>query len=103
MQEIPLIVHSVFFKLNHPAGSPEESSFLTKAAELAQIPGVESFQMLKETSPKNDFDFGLSMEFANQAAYDGYNNHPDHIRFVQEFWLKEVETFQEIDHVPYII
>ncbi|WP_222846330.1 Dabb family protein [Pontiella sulfatireligans] len=98
--EKPMIVHSVFFKLKHDKGSQAEAGFLAQAAELSGIPGVENFQTLKETSPKNNFDFGLSMEFADQAAYDGYNTHPDHVRFVQEVWLKEVVEFQEIDYVP---
>ena len=96
-----MIVHSVFFKLKHARGSDGEATFLRKAATLAVIPGVGNFQVLEETSPKNNFDFGLSMKFCDQAAYDGYNNHPDHVAFVQDVWLKEVDSFQEIDYVPY--
>jgi hypothetical protein len=93
------IVHSVFFKLKHEAASTEESDFFVKAAKLAAIPGVENFQVLKEVSPKNPYSFGFSMEFATQADYDSYNNHPDHISFVQKVWLNEVAEFQEIDYV----
>lgn len=98
-----MIVHSVFFKLKHPAGSETEKAFLTKAAELSSIQGVENFQVLKETSPKNSFDFGLSMEFKDQGAYDAYNTHPDHVAFVQNIWIPEVEDFQEIDYVAYSV
>ncbi len=96
-----MIVHSVFFTLKHESGSSDEAAFLSQGAELAKIPGVENFQVLKETSPKNNFDFGFSMEFSDQAAYDGYNNHPEHVRFVQDVWMKEVADFQEIDHIPH--
>lgn len=96
-----MITHSVFFKLKHAEGSAEETAFIAKARELAAIPGVGNFEVLEETSPKNEFAFGLSMTFVDQAAYDAYNNHPDHVAFVQEIWLKEVESFQEIDHVPF--
>lgn len=96
-----MITHSVFFKLKHEPGSEAEALFLSKAAALAAIPGVMDFQVLQETSPKNDFDFGLTMQFADQAAYEIYNNHPDHVAFVQEVWLKEVVDFMEIDHVPH--
>lgn len=44
---------------------------------------------------------GLSMEFADPVTYDGYNNHPNHVRFVQEIWITEVSEFQEIDRIPY--
>ncbi|MDF7799170.1 Dabb family protein [Pontiellaceae bacterium B1224] len=95
-----MITHTVFFKLNHVRGSEAEALFLSKAAALSAIPGVENFQILEETSPKNSFDFGLSMEFADQAAYDTYNTHPEHIAFVQQAWLNEVADFQEIDYIP---
>jgi len=93
------IVHSVFFRLKHEAGSTEESDFFVKAVTLAAIPGVENFQVLKEVSPKNPYTFGFSMEFATQADYDRYNNHPDHVSFVQDVWMNEVLEFQEIDYV----
>jgi hypothetical protein len=38
------------------------------------------------------------MEFANRAAYEGYNTHPDHVRFVESRWLSEVSDFLEIDY-----
>jgi hypothetical protein len=38
------------------------------------------------------------MEFADRAAYDGYNEHPDHLRFVEERWLAEVSDFLELDY-----
>jgi hypothetical protein len=38
------------------------------------------------------------MEFANQADYDAYNEHPLHVQFVNERWVTEVENFLEIDY-----
>lgn len=40
------------------------------------------------------------MEFADAAAYEGYNAHPKHIAFVRDRWAHEVETFWEIDYEP---
>jgi hypothetical protein len=93
------IVHSVFFTLKHKAASTEESAFFAKADKLVAIPGVENFLVLKEVSPKNPYSFGFSMEFAAQTDYDRYNNHPDHVSFVQDVWMHEVAEFQEIDYV----
>jgi hypothetical protein len=90
------IRHTVAFRLKDSA---DERDFLATAAPLGSLPGVEEFEILRETSPKNDYTFGISMEFADQAAYDGYNGHPDHVRFVQERWLVEVDDFLEIDYV----
>jgi hypothetical protein len=92
------IRHTVAFTLTHPAGSEEESDFLEAAERLAAIPDVEAFELLAEVSPKNDYRFGISMEFADRDAYERYNEHPDHVRFVQERWLPEVTHFLEIDY-----
>jgi hypothetical protein len=65
---------------------------------LASIPGVTAFEQLRQVSPKNDFAFGFSMEFADADAYAGYNSHPYHEEFVRDRWIPEVERFLEIDY-----
>jgi hypothetical protein len=93
------IRHSVSFVLAHPPGSAEEADFLAAAARLADVvPGVETFEVLREVSPKNPFAHGLSMEFADRAAYEAYNEHPEHVAFVRDRWQSEVTDFQEIDY-----
>jgi hypothetical protein len=64
----------------------------------SNVPGVEKFELLAEVSPKNGYRFGISMEFANRAAYARYNEHPGHIRFVEERWMSEVSEFLELDY-----
>ena len=95
-----MIRHTVVFSLKHADGSTEETAFLRDAMALAAIPGVEKFEQLRQVSPKNDYAFGFSMEFADQAAYSGYDDHPVHVAFVRDRWLPEVEKFLEIDYVP---
>ena len=92
------IRHTVVFTLVHPAGSESEGDFLEAAERLAAIPEVEAFELLAEVSPKNGYRFGISMEFADRAAYERYNAHRDHVRFVQERWLSEVSEFLELDY-----
>jgi heme-degrading monooxygenase HmoA len=92
------IRHTVAFTLVHDDGSADERDFLQAAEHLATIPGVEAFELLAEVSPKNGYRFGISMEFADRSAYDRYNEHPDHIRFVQQRWLAEVSDFLELDY-----
>ena len=92
------IRHTVVFALVHAEGSDEERDFLHAAGRLAEIPGVEAFELLAEVSPKNDYRFGISMEFADKAAYEHYNDHPEHVRFVQERWVPEVRDFLEVDY-----
>jgi hypothetical protein len=95
-----MIRHTVVFRLKHTKGSALEKKFLSDAMLLAKIPGVKAFEQLRQVSPKNDYDFGFSMEFTDQKAYSGYNDHPDHVAFVRDRWVPEVEKFLEIDYVP---
>ncbi|ESQ88220.1 hypothetical protein ABAC460_16290 [Asticcacaulis sp. AC460] len=92
-----MIRHIVPFRLKHAKGSAEETSFLAALAKLADIPGVLNLQVLPQISPKNEFAYGVSMEFASNAEYQAYNDHPDHVAFVQGRWLPEVAAFMEID------
>ncbi|MAY64144.1 MAG: stress responsive alpha-beta barrel domain-containing protein [Rhizobiales bacterium] len=95
-----MIRHTVVFTLKHEAGSSKERDFLEAARQLATIATVEKFEQLRQVSPKCDYTFGFSMEFADQAAYDFYNDHPLHRDFVENRWMKEVSAFQEIDYLP---
>jgi hypothetical protein len=95
-----MIRHTVAFKLIHPKGSPEEKMFLDAIAKLSAIPGVENFELLRQISRKNTFDYGLSMEFATAKEYEKYNQHPDHVAFVRTIWTPEVMDFLEIDYEP---
>jgi Stress responsive A/B Barrel Domain len=94
-----MIAHTVFFTLKYAKGSAAEAAFLAEADVLPRIPGVQNFQKLRQTSRKCDFDYGFSMQFADQAAFDAYNIHPLHTAFVNDRWIPEVVRFQEIDYV----
>ena len=94
-----MIRHTVVFTLKHAQGSAEEKKFLEDALILAKIPTVRNFERLKQVSPKNNYSFGFSMEFDDQAGYDTYDQHPDHVAFVRDRWKQEVTDFLEIDYV----
>lgn len=92
------IRHMVIFNLSHAKGSAEADSFLKDGKEiLTSIPVVQEFEVLKQVSPKNDYDYGFSMKFEDKAAYEAYDIHPKHRAFVEERWMKEVTRFLEID------
>ena len=64
-----------------------------------ELPGVQALERVEEVSASNGFRFGLTMRFASQADYDAYNTHPLHQTFVQEVWIPNVTSFQEIDYL----
>lgn len=95
-----MIRHTAVFRLKHPAGSRQEQEFLQTLWKLQAIPGVGKFEVLRQVNPKSEYAFGVSMEFASDDAYQGYNLHPDHVAFVRDRWLPEVAAFTEIDYIP---
>ena len=88
-----MLRHTISFKLRYPKDSSEEKTFLSAARKLASIPGVHHFECLLQTSKKNSFDYGLSMEFDSRKSYDDYNQHSDHQAFVQTYWVRDVKEF----------
>jgi hypothetical protein len=93
-----MIRHSVILKLKSNISSEDKQAFFDAVDKLATIPDVQNFEVLKQVSPKNKFEYGISMEFDNQEQYDVYSNHTEHVAFIQNFWMKSVEDFLEIDY-----
>ena len=95
----PRIRHTVAFTLGHDPGSAEEESFLAALRSLGAIDGVNELEVVRQVGVKNDYQLGVVMDFADRAAYDAYNGHPEHVAFVQDRWSAEVTDFIEIDFV----
>jgi hypothetical protein len=94
------ILHTVVFRLHHERGSDAEQAFLdTGRTTLAAIPGVEEFVVRRQVSGTSDLTHQFSMRFADQAAYDAYDQHPAHVDFVARRWGTEVAAFQEYDFI----
>jgi heme-degrading monooxygenase HmoA len=93
-----MVRHTVIFTFKKGADSDSQKEFFIAAQKLSAIPGVKKFELLKQTSKKNKFDFGISMEFDDYSQYDQYNNHKDHLLFIQQYWLKDVDDFLETDY-----
>ena len=93
-----MILHTVAFKLKHERGSEAETAFLEAGNTLADLPMVRNFRCYKQTSQKNEFEFGFSMEFASLEDYQAYNVHPVHVDFVSRRWIPEVSDFLELDY-----
>lgn len=94
------IQHTVMFNLASGKNSEATDKFLADATRiLSAIGSVRNFKVYKQVSKKTNFDFQFSMVFQDQKAYDTYNNHPDHVAFVANRWVKEVVAFQEADFI----
>lgn len=92
------IRHTVMFNLKSDSASDETKKFLQDGQRiLSALPMVKNFEVLRQVSKKNDYQFYFSMVFDDQSAYDSYNQHPEHVKFVKDRWDKEVTDFLEAD------
>jgi hypothetical protein len=88
-------IHVVFFWLKEGA-SPDDADKIAAGCRsyLSGIPGVLRLAVGKPAgTPRDvvDSSYGLSLlvEFADSAAHDIYQDHPDHLQFIAEcgpFW-----------------
>lgn len=65
-----MIRHSVILKLKDQISASHKQAFFDAVDKLALIPNVQKFEVLKQISPKNKFEYGISMEFETQEQYD---------------------------------
>jgi hypothetical protein len=93
----PQIGHMVFFTLKD--ATPENKKKLVAACEkylrdhdgvvyFSAGPRAEAFD--REVNDK-DWDVALHLVFADKAAHDKYQDHPQHLRFIEEnkaLWSK---------------
>lgn len=93
------IKHLVVFTLKNNDQNAAEDFLESSRRILAQIPGVNNFEVLRQVSLKNNYKFGFCMLFANNDFYKAYNEHPDHVAYIHNYWLKYVEDFLEIDTI----
>lgn len=92
-----MIQHTVTFRLNEDA---DQAWFLSKAWELAGLPGVERYEVLEQVGKKStQFELALSMWFDTEEDYVGYNGHPTHVDFVENVWIPNVAEFLELDYL----
>jgi len=92
------IQHTVQFSLKQDLDASETDQFLQNAERiLTALPGVKNFEIYRQINTKNPYAFYFSMVFDDQQAYDTYNDHPEHVKFVKERWQVGVENFLEAD------
>lgn len=99
-KKVLMITHTVFFSFKSTVNEPGRRSFFDGVNELKKIPGVKNLQIVKQTSAKNKFEYGITMDFDNEAIYNAYNIHPSHTAFINNYWLSNIDAFLEIDYQP---
>jgi hypothetical protein len=91
------IRHAGIFNFKPTVSESQKHAFFVALKALEEINGVEKMEVSRQTSTKNKFKYGFSMEFASNEIYQAYSIHPQHDTFVKDFFIPLVEDFMEID------
>jgi hypothetical protein len=99
-------IHMVFFWLRAGAdASAAEALAQGCRTHLTGIPGVLRLEVgFPAGTPRdvvdNSYGVALIVEFADSAAHDVYQDHPDHLRFIAEcssLW-SHVQVYDTVTH-----
>lgn len=83
-------LHMVYFWLREGAGSDDAQKLAEGCRRcLTGIPGVLRLEVgfpagTARNVVDNSYGVALLVEFADSAAHDIYQDHPDHLRFIEE-------------------
>ena len=91
------IRHAGIFNFKPTVSESQKHEFFVALKALEEINGVEKMEVSRQTSTKNKFKYGFSMEFASNEIYQAYSIHPQHDAFVNDYFIPLVEDFMEID------
>ncbi len=86
----PQLAHMVYFKLKDASGAARAKLVAACKLLLTGHEGTVHFATgtlagdLKREVNDRDFDISLHIIFANKAAHDRYQDHPKHLKFVEE-------------------
>ena len=86
----PQLAHMVYFKLKDASGAARARLVAACKLYLTGHEGTVSFavgtlagDMKREVNDQN-FDVSLHMIFTSKAAHDKYQDHPKHLKFIEE-------------------
>lgn len=86
----PLIGHMVYFKLKDGSAAARQKMVDACDKYLSKHDGVVFYSAgpiaadFKRDVNVTDWDVALHLVFADKAAHDRYQDHPDHVKFIAE-------------------
>jgi len=94
-----MICHVVLIRLRGDLDRDREERFLEQAREtLGPIPGVVNLRVGRGIRAGDAHPFALVMDFADEAALEAYQVHPEHRRFLSDVIGPIVEDKQVLDY-----
>ena len=92
------LVHAFAFQLQEGAGEPQVQQVWAATRKMAAaIPGIRNVWMGRVLNRGKEYQYGVVMEFENQAALKTYASHPAHKEWNQVYSKVRVEGTNTLD------
>lgn len=99
-----MFVHHVFFWLKNPDSAADRAKLLEGIRSLQPIETIRTFHVGKPAGTdrpviENGYDFSLLLMFDNPEDQNTYQEHPVHLKFVDEYahlWSKVI-VYDSVD------
>jgi heme-degrading monooxygenase HmoA len=92
------LVHAFAFQLQEGAGEAQVQQVWAATRKMAAaIPGIRNVWMGKVLNRGQEYQYGVVMEFENQAAVKAYAAHPAHKEWDQVYSKVRVEGTNTLD------
>ncbi|WP_234736487.1 Dabb family protein [Tellurirhabdus bombi] len=99
-----MFVHTVFFWLNHPDNSEDRQALrdgleTLKSIDVASATYVGAPADTRRPVIDHTYDWSLTLIFTDKAAHDVYQEHPTHLKFVENcarYWQR-VQVYDAVE------
>ncbi|WP_266369130.1 Dabb family protein [Tellurirhabdus rosea] len=98
-----MFVHTVFFWLNNPASADDRQALRAGLETLKTIDHADACYVGAPAETRrpvidHSYDWSLTLIFKDKAAHDAYQEHPTHLKFVDDcarYW-ERVQVYDAV-------
>ena len=97
-----MLRHAVGVNLNYEKDDPRVKEFFRAAKKmLATIPQVKCYTHYVVENPECGYQYGFALDFESKEAWLEYNEHPDQVKFSEEYWNDGTASYLFFNFVPF--
>jgi hypothetical protein len=87
----------VAFKLVHEKYSSLENQFVEGLLKVLDVAYIEQYELIRNNGKLNPYEFIVTCNFKNYAAFDRFLHYKPQIEFRQQYWERDV-----VDHTHFV-
>ena len=97
-----MLRHVVGVNLNYEKDDSRVKEFFGAAKKLlASLPQVKAYTHYVVENIECGYQYGFVLDFESKETWMEYNEHPDNLKFSEEYWDKDVASYLFFNFVPF--